>query len=92
MIPAGNKVYRAEVLGHVPNGLTHNEVFASINSLLRDRVKVESVTKRRLAGGMVSVIAKFEAKDSTTASAEVMYAARSLPGFSFDVMVREVKF
>lgn len=85
------KTYRAEILGRVPNGLTHNDVFATVNSVLRERVQVESVTKRRLAGGMVSIIAKFSGEFSTaaSASAEVMYAATSVSGFAADVMVRE---
>lgn len=80
--------YRAEVLGKVPYGLTHNDVFASFDSVLRDRVQVQSVTKRRLAGGTISLIAVFETE--TNGSAEVMYAASSVYNFSFDVIVREL--
>lgn len=81
--------YRVEYLGAVPNGLTHNEVFATIKSLLGERVKVQSVTKRRLAGNMVSVIAVFEARDSMQAQTEAVYAGRAVPNFSFDTMVKE---
>lgn len=84
--------YRVELLGAVPNGTSHNEVFATVNSLLREHVGVESVTKRRLAGGtsgMVSIIAVFESDNSKTAEAEAVYAGRAVPNFSFDVMVRK---
>jgi hypothetical protein len=88
--------YRVEILGAVPSGTSHNEVHATVNSLLRERMKVQSVTKRRLAGGthkgsgMVSIIAVFEAEDAKTAETEAVYAGRAVPNFSFDIMVREI--
>lgn len=83
--------YRVEILGQVPNGLTHNDVFATVNSMLRDDYteRVESVTKRRLSGGFVSIVAVFEAADSTRAGVAARYAGQSVTGFSFDTMVRK---
>ena len=83
------KTYRVEILGRVPNGLSHNEVYATVNSLLRERVGVESVTKRRLSGGMVSIVAKIEADNATEAYRHGEYVGRAVTGFSFDTMVRK---
>lgn len=86
------KTYRAEILGQVPNGLTHNDVFATVNSMLRDRVPVQSITKRRLAGNMVSVVVVIQAPSATSAVSEIVYAANSVFNFSYDVISpREVK-
>lgn len=81
--------FRVEFLGRVPNGLTHNDVFATINSMLRDSVQVESVSKRRLAGNMVSIVAVFEAPSATSAVAQANYVARSVTNFSYDLIWRK---
>ena len=83
--------YRVEILGKVPHGLTHNDVFATVNSVLRERVQVESVTKRRLAGNMVSVIAVFESESMTQAAQQARYAGHAVSGFSFDTIMRMVR-
>lgn len=82
------KRYRAEVLGKIPYGLSHNDVFASFNMMIRERVRVQSVTKRRLAGNMISLIVAFETDED--ASAEIAYAASSVLGFSYDAMIKEM--
>ena len=81
--------FRAEILGRVPNGLTHNDVFATVNSVIREYHSTESVSKRRLSGNMVSIIAVFEAMGSAEAKQAAVYAGNSVTNFSFDVMVRE---
>jgi hypothetical protein len=81
--------YRVELLGKVPYGLTHNEVFATVNSVLRDYAPVESVTKRRLAGNMVSIIAVFEATSTTSATSMAVYSGNAVTNWSFDTMVRK---
>lgn len=79
--------YRVEILGAVPNGLTHNEVFATINSVIReDGRKVQSVTKRRLAGNHVSVQAIFEAESLDAATQVARYAQTSVFNFSADII------
>jgi len=84
--------YRAEILGKVPYGLTHNDVFASINSMMRERPGTESVTKRRLAGNMVSIIVVFEDKDIHSAKRIMQYVSTSVNGFSADVIgPREIR-
>lgn len=84
-------LYRVEILGKVPNGLTHNEVFATVNSLVRLKAFTQSVNKRRLAGNMVSIIAVFAADSSAEAGQIARYAGTSVTGFSFDTIVRKVK-
>jgi len=81
--------YRVEWLGRVPSGLTHNEVYATVNSMIRDYAHVESVTKRRLAGNMVSIIAVFEATSATSAASQAVYCGNAVTGWSFDTMVRK---
>lgn len=80
-------IYRAEILGRVPMGLTWNEVHATILQVLTDESpRVESVTKRRLAKGHVSVIAVFEASSYPDALRMLNNAGRSVNSFSFDVI------
>lgn len=74
------------MLGKVPAGLTHNDVLATFGSVLADRVEVESVTKRRLKGGMISLVARFEDDNTFKAEADVRYAATSVYNFSFDLI------
>lgn len=78
--------YRTEILGEVPYGLTHNEVFASFLSMMREHDSETMVTKRRLAGNRISLIVRFQSDDDFTATDAVWYAARGIPGFSFDVL------
>ena len=78
-------------MGRIPYGLTYNEVFATIDSILRDRVPVESVTKRKLSGNMVSIIAVYEAPSATSAVSEANYAAHAVTNFSYDLVWREHK-
>jgi len=86
------KMFRAEILGTVPNGLTENDVFAIVGSAMRESHKVQSVTKRRLSGGMVSIVVVFEAYDSVLAGASLQYARNSVGGFSADIIgPREVR-
>lgn len=82
--------YRAEVLGSVPRGLTHNEVFASFLSMMREVDSQALVTKRRLSGNMISLIVSFESEAANKASAQVAYAAHGVTGFAFDIMIREI--
>lgn len=80
-------LYRAEIIGRVPYGLTHNEVFATINSVVReDERVVKSVTKHRLAGDHVSVQVIFEAEDLADAARVARYAQSSVFNFSADII------
>ena len=81
--------FRAEVLGRVPNGLTHNDVFASFDSMMKEVDSQALTTKRRLSGNMISLIVSFESKDVNTASVAVIDSARGISGFAFDVIIRE---
>lgn len=81
--------YRVEVLGRVPYGLTHNDVFASFNSLMRERNKVQSCSGRSRKD-MVSLIVTFESEDKNSARFAAQYAASGVTGFSFDIVVREL--
>jgi len=83
--------YRAEVLGRVPYGLTHNDVYASFLSMMREHDSEAVVTKRRLAGNTISLIVAFKSEDTESSSRAVNYAATGVTGFSFDLMIREVK-
>ena len=86
------KFFRAEILGQTPNGLTENDVFAAINSAMRQSHGVQSCSKRRLSGGMVSVVVVFQAYDMMLAKASLNYARNSVPGFSADIIgPREVR-
>lgn len=83
--------FRAEVLGSVPNGLTHNDVFSSFVSLLGERVEIEAATKRRLAGNMVSIIVTFKSEDLIKARTALSKAKTGITGFSADTFgFREV--
>lgn len=84
------KRYRVEILGSVPNGLTHNDVFATFNSLMLDADAEALVTKRRLAGNIISLIVTFTAPSATSAVAQANYAARGVTNFSYDMLWREV--
>lgn len=78
--------YRVEVLGRVPYGLTHNDVHASFLSMLQEHDTTATVVKRRLAGDMVSLIARFKSEDAFTAAKAARYAASGITGFSFDII------
>lgn len=78
--------YRVEVLGKVPYGLTHNDVFASFNSLMRDYANVKTLTKRRLKGDHVSLVVVFDAPSKTSAVSQVVYCANGVTNFSYDVI------
>lgn len=80
------KRYRAEVLGAVPNGLTHNDVFASFMSMVKEYDSEARVTKRRLAGNMISLIVTFEADSEAEARAIVYYAKTGVLNFSADTV------
>lgn len=85
-------IYRAEILGKVPYGLTWNDVYASVISMVGEKTILESSSKRRLAGGMVSVIVTYNALNETEAKATVAYAARGVTNFSADIIgPKEVK-
>jgi len=86
-------LYRAEILGRVPKGLTHNDVYASILSMLNeDPMSVQSTSKRRLAGNMISVICVIDAADFGSARRIITGAASGVSNFSFDVIgPKEVK-
>jgi hypothetical protein len=80
-------LFKAEILGKVPNGLTHNDVHATILSVVNDESpRVQTVNKRRLSGNMVSVVCVFEAENMTEAMRIMRYAASSVTGFSADVV------
>lgn len=85
--------YRAEILGRVPNGLTHNDVFATVNMMLRGMGSpVHSVTKRRLAGNMISIVCVYDADTERNAAAKIMYAQFAVTNFSADIIgPKEVK-
>lgn len=83
-------MFKAEIIGKVPYGLTHNDVHATILSVANERVRPQSVVKRRLAGNHVSVIVAFESESRETARKEARYMASSVLGFSADVIIREV--
>lgn len=78
--------HRLEVLGRVPNGLTHNDVFASFLSLMKEADSEAVVTKRRLSGNIISLIVTFEAPSATSAVAQVNYAAHGITNFSYDLI------
>lgn len=83
--------YRAEVLGRVPHGLTHNDVFASFQSMMRETDSKALVTKRRLAGNMVSLIVTFDSKDIVSARVALHKAKMGITGFSADtISVRDM--
>lgn len=80
-------IYRVEILGKVPAGLTWNEVHATILQVLDEySPRVQSVTKRRLTGNHVSVIAVYEAGSYSDALTMMRIAGRSVYNFSFDVI------
>lgn len=84
-------VYRAEVLGRVPHGLTHNDVFASFQSLMQESDAKAVVTKRRLAGNFVSLIVTFDSKDIVSARVSLHKAKMGILGFSADtISVRDM--
>lgn len=76
--------YRVEIMGHVPNGMTHNDIHASVLSLISETATVESIIKRRLAGGMVSLIVTFQAESVVKARTVVNRAMTGVLGFSAD--------
>lgn len=84
--------YRAEILGTVPNGLTHNDVYASAVSLLNEHASNVLVTKRRLANNMISLIVTLDADNlikARTALSKVLYG---IGGFSADTFgFRQIK-
>lgn len=79
-------IYRAEILGKVPAGLTWNDVYATILQVLTDETKVIGISKCRVPKGQVSVIATIEATDSAAALRMFREAGRSVYNFSFDVI------
>lgn len=80
-------LFKIEILGKVPNGLTHNDVHATILSVMNEKSsRVQTVNKRRLAGDMVSVVCVFEAENMTDAVGIGRYAMTSVTGFSADLI------
>ena len=80
-------MYRAEILGKVPYGLTHNDVYATILQMVNEGAdNVHSVVKRRLAGGLVSVVTVFESANSATATTVIRSAGTAVYQFSFDIL------
>lgn len=78
--------YRAEVLGRVPHGLTHNDVYASFLSMVREADSEAVVSKRRLAGDMVSLIVSFKAEGVIEARKTLHSATTGVTGFSADTV------
>lgn len=76
--------YRVEIMGRVPNGLTHNDVHASVQSIMAESATVESVVKRRLAGNMISLIVTFQAEGVVKARTVVNRGMTGVSGFSAD--------
>lgn len=84
--------YRAEILGVVPNGLSHNDVFASVLSMMREHDSRSTVTKRRLAGNMISLIVRYRAVDHDSATRIIRSVSTGVNHFSSDVIgPREVR-
>lgn len=84
--------YRAEILGTVPNGLTHNDVYASALSLLNEEATNVLVTKRRLSGNMISLIVTLDSDNVITARKTLSKVIYGISGFSADTFgFRQVK-
>lgn len=86
-------IFSGEILGRVPNGLTHNDVFATVKSMVEEYSGgIESISKRRLAGNMVSITVRFAAVNENQAKHILNLAYHSVFNFSADVIgPREVK-
>lgn len=78
--------YRVEILGQVPNGLTQNDVYASVRSLIGECADIESGSQRRLPGGMVSVVVTFKTYSLHHAIQVSRRARTGVTGFSADMV------
>jgi hypothetical protein len=78
--------YRAEILGRVPNGLTANDVYASAISLISEVTILESSSKRRLAGDMVSIVVTFYGLNVIEARKTLNKVGTGILGFSCDTV------
>lgn len=86
------KTYRAEILGRIPNGLTANDVYASVWQIVSESTTVESSSKRSLSGNHVSVIVTYQANNDNEAKAVISRASTGVYNFSADIIgPREVK-
>lgn len=74
-------LFRAEIVGEQPRGLTRNDVYASIISMVAERTILESSTHWKLLGGKMAVKVRFHALNENEAKATLTYAAGGVTGF-----------
>lgn len=78
-------LFRAEIVGEQPRGLTRNDVYASVISMIAERTILEKSTHWKLLGGKMAVKVRFHAESLTEAKAILTYAAGGVTGFVGEV-------
>lgn len=79
-------LFTAEILGYLPQGYTVDDVFASVDSAMREQTRVKQSNARNVGRtGLVSVRLVFEAAHPDNAKDILSYAKVAPVGFVSDV-------